>query len=341
MRKPNLGFFREGGFINNTPNHIYLLKLKLCYANGLDAVCFSLNDLDTDKDTINAFVWTKDGLKREVTRLPSLLEYGGGTKMRDYFRPKCTVIDDFNLSKKDVNDLLIKTEFASSVIPSIYTAIPEKILAYLNMWREVIVKPLAGARGENIICIKQNAQGNYILTDADREIGEKSYNECIEFLKELYNGFTVIVQPRLTFVNKNGNTMDFRLNITKNGKGEWETIFIIPRTSREKIISNFSQGGYASLLEPTLKLDFGDNWEKVLTDLNRIANKLPPIIEEASACNMLSLGIDVGFDYNTLNPYIIEVNYVPKLTFPDKLKYHYTQSDYFTYLVNKFNDNSL
>lgn len=338
MHKPELGFYFNSS--DNKPSALFLLKLKLCYANGIKAVCFSDTDLNKDDETINGYSWTKDGLIREISALPSLLEYGGGTEKRQYFREKCTIIDDFNLSKKDVNDLLATTEFANSVIPSLYTCIPQKMLSYLNMWGEVIIKPLAGARGEGIICIKLMSNGKYLLSDTDKEIGTMNYEECVSSLSKMYHT-TVIVQPRLKFTNKHGSIMDFRLNITKNGKGEWQTVFIIPRTSREKIISNFSQGGYASLLKPTLQLDYGEYSEKVYNELIRIAEKLPPIIEEASNCHMLSLGIDVGIEYDSLNPYIIEVNYVPKLTFPDKLKYHYIQSDYFAYIVNKLRDKSL
>ncbi len=339
MRKPELGFFAQGNL--PSPGSIFTMKLKLCYANGIDAVFFSESDLDKETLTINAWKWTQDGFQRETTALPHLLEYGAGTDLREFFNDKCTIIDDFNLSKKDINDLLIKTEFANSVIPSLYTTSPAKILSYLNLWNEVIIKPLAGARGEGIISIKQNSDGEYILTDADKEIGTFTYNECIDFLTKQYHNFTVIAQPRLKFRNTNGNTMDFRVNVSKNGKGEWTTIFISPRTARDKIISNYSQGAYASLLEITLEMDFGENSHKVLSDLNAIAEKLPPIVEEASACNMLSLGIDIGFDYDTLNPYIIEVNYSPKLTFPDKLKYHYVQSEYFAYIVRKFREGAL
>ena len=339
MRKPQLGFFCETQC--DTPSKLFLLKLKLCYANAVDAVFFSAKQLDKENEVVEAYSWTKDGLAKEITAIPHLVEYGGGTKMRNYFRVRCTLIDDFNLSKEDINNLLIRTEFANSVIPSLYTKIPEKALDFLNIWNEVMIKPLAGARGEGIFSLKNSTDGNYVLTDTTKEIGTLTHKECIEFLTNEYKGTKVIVQPRLSFKNKDGNTMDFRINVTKDGEGKWQTIFIIPRTAREKIISNFSQGGYASLLEPSLEIDYPYKKDIVYSELMRVAEKLPSIVEEASGCMMLSLGIDLGFDYDTLNPYIIEVNYVPKLTFPDKLKYHYIQSEYFAYIVNKFRNNTL
>lgn len=333
MRKPAFGFFTQ--FETDNIGPLFLLRLKLCYANGVDAVFFSINDLDMENEIVNSYAWTHKGLVREKTRLPYFLEYGGGTTYREYFRSRVTLIDDFNLSKKAINELLIKTELANMVIPSVYTAVPQKVLAFTSIWKETIIKPLVGARGEGIICINPQSQNKFLFTDANQNGCTLSYEESLEKLAELYSGTTVIAQPRLHFINKDGQTMDFRINTTKDGEGNWKTVFIIPRTSRDSIVSNFSHGGYASMLEPTLKLDYMENADKVLEALEMIANKLPPLVENASGCNVLSLGIDVGFDYETLNPYIIEVNYVPKLTFPDKLKYYYIQSDYITYFVNK------
>lgn len=336
MRKPTIGIFTQHSCTEVPLASI--IKLKLCYANGVDAVFFSIDDLDMENDTVNAFVWTPQGFIREATQLPHLLEYGARTKLRSYFRSRCTIIDDFNLSKKAVNELLIKTEFASSVIPSIYTSVPVKVLSFLNLWNEIIIKPLVGARGEGIVCVKTNADGNYIFTDSDKNVTALNYEKSLEHLIELYHEKTVIVQPRLSFHNKDGRTMDFRINVSKNGQGEWETVFILPRTARDNIVSNVSHGGYASLPEPTIELDYGENAEKVSNELTRIAEKLPPIIEEASACNMLSLGIDVGFDFETLNSYIIEVNYVPQVTFRNRDRYLYLHAEYFAYLARKFQE---
>ena len=126
--------------------------------------------------------------------------------------------------------------------------------------------------------------------------------------------------------------MDFRVNVAKNRKGQWETMFIVARTSRGNIISNLSHGGYASKPEPTIELDYGENAGKVLDTLNHIAATLPPLLQSANDGNIMALGIDVGFDRSTLSPYIIEVNNVPQVTSRGQLKYYMTQADYLTCL---------
>lgn len=334
MRKPSVGIFAD------TPvgpvGSLIRMKLMLCYAEGVDAVFFFADDVDYEKHIVNAYAWSDKGLIREVVELPFWVECGPRTdKNYRYFSEHCRIIDDYTLSKKAVNDALLNSKFAENVIPTFYTAKPERILGYLAYWDEIIVKPLAGARGEGIVCIKISENKNYRFTYTSGEIKELSFQAAVELIEGLYYQKTVIVQPRLHFTNKDGKTMDFRLNVTKGEGGKWTKVFIIPRTGRDNIVSNFSCGGYASLLEPTLKIDFGENAGKVLDMLNDIGDNLPPFIEEASHCHMLSLGIDVGIDFHTLRPYIIEVNYVPKLTFPDKAKYMYIQVAYLKHLHNQ------
>ncbi len=329
MRKPAVGIFDE--LKREDLLRSMLTKIKLCYANGADVVYFCYDDIDFETDEVNAKVWTPDGFVREKVMLPYWVECGGSYKYRDYFRKKSRVIDDYKFSKKELNDFLIKTEFADMVIPTMYTASPEKVLSFLTLWSEIIVKPFVGSQGRSILSLKKSESG-YILNDADKGAMTLTKAETVSFLEEMYEGTTVIVQPRMKFVNKDGNTMDFRVNVAKNGKGEWETMFIVPRTSRGNIISNLSHGGYASKPEPTIEIDYGENADKVLATLNRIGETLPPLLESAADDNIMALGIDVGFDYSTLSPYIIEVNNVPQVTSRGQLKYYTTQAEYLTYL---------
>ncbi len=332
MRRPAVGIFDE--IKREKPIRRMFTKIKLCYANGADVVYFCYDDIDFNTDTVNAKVWTPQGFVKEKVLLPYWIECDGSYKCRDYFREKANIADDFRFSKKDLYDFLMKTEFANMVIPTIYTANPQKVLSFLLLWKKIIVKPFVGSQGQSILSLKSSDNG-YTLTDADKGEMHLSTEQTIAYLQKMYENTTVIVQPRMNFVNKDGYTMDFRINVAKNGKGEWETMFIVPRTARGNIISNLSHGGYASQPEPTIEIDYGENAGKVLDILNRIGETLPPLLEDAGDDNIMALGIDVGFDYSTLSPYIIEVNNVPQVTSRGQLKYYMTQADYLTYLSNK------
>lgn len=338
MRKPAIGLLTH-----DYKNKLSLSKemmLKLCNATGADVVLFDYEDINYDIKAINAGVWTKDGFVEELVEYPHWVYLGSeNDRLRLYFREEGILLDDFVLDKKDVNDELSKSKFAAMVIPSMYTHTMANVLTFALMWEEIIIKPLVGARGEGINSLKATADGGYFLTDAEGNARELDYAGCLAELKSLYGNNTVILEPRMKFLNKDGQIMDFRVNVQKNGEGKWETMFIIPRTSRDKIVSNFSAGGYASLLDVTLDIDYGENAEKVRRDLEYIAEEIPAFMEEKSKCNMLSLGIDVGFDVDTLQPYIIEINYVPKLTFPDKSRYISTRADYFLYLTKQVESN--
>ncbi len=335
MRKPAVGlFFADYKEIDFSVE----ILLKLCNAIGADVVLFDKDNICFDQKIMKVRVWTRDGFVEEVVEYPHWIYLGAENgELRQYFRSDGVLLDDFVLDKKDVNDELAKSKFASMNIPSMYTHTMTNVLSFALMWPEIIIKPLVGARGEGINCLKATADGGYMLTNADGNTMEYDYAGCLAELKALYGSNTVILEPRMKFLNKDGQIMDFRVNVHKNGKGEWETMFIIPRTSRDKIVSNFSAGGYASLLDVTLEVDYGENAEKVRHELEYIAKEIPPFMEEKSKCKILSLGIDVGIDADTLQPYIIEVNYVPQLTF-HKSKYLSTCADYFLYITKQLEE---
>lgn len=337
MRKPAVGIFVESN--ERVLNQEEEILVGLCYAKGADVVFFTKKDVDKDNNTINAGVWTKDGIAEETVQMPHWVECGARIGCQPFFRERSRVVDDFVLSKKDVADVMTDSPYASMVIPTMHTYKIGNILSFAMMWNEIIIKPLVGARGEGIHCVKKDSDGCFIFADTMGNEKKLSHKDSISELERLYKNYTVIVQPRMNFTNKDGQIMDFRINVEKNGEGKWQTIFMISRTSRGSIISNFSAGGYAALLEPTLANDYGDNAEKVKASLELIAREIPPFIEEKSRCNMLSLGIDVGIDRASLQPYIIEVNYVPKTTFPDKSLYLKTRAEYYAYLTKQLNQN--
>lgn len=337
MRKPAVGIFIKSK--ERVLDQEEEVLVALCYAKGADVVFFTKNDVDKENGVINAGVWTKDGIAEELVCIPHWVECGIRIGARPFFRERCRVVDDFVLDKKDVADALTDSPYASMVIPTMHTHKAGNILSFARMWREIIVKPLTGSRGEGIHCIRKISDGSFVFVDTSGNEKKLSHKDSLAEIERLYNNFTVIVQPRMNFTNKDGQIMDFRINVQKNGEGKWQTIFVISRTSRGSIISNFSAGGYAALLETTLVNDYGDNAEKVKTSLEFVAEEIPRFIEERSACNMLSLGIDVGVDRDSLQPYIIEVNYVPKITFPDKSLYLKTRAEYYTYLTNQLKNN--
>ncbi len=331
MRRPFLGiFYNELTFEEETK-----ILMKLLFANGVDAVCFTASDVHSDSDTVNAKVLKDGEFTEEKVYLPRLLECGSlSHKNRQKLSTICEIIDDFRLSKKDVNDLLLTTSFAPCVIPTRHTAKPQNILSLTALWKEIIIKPLVGARGEGICTLRSLPEGQFEMTDTKGKTEILDFNDALLRLENMYNNLTVIVQPRMKFLNSDGKIMDYRINVEKNGEGEWETVFMIARTSRDSIVSNFSAGGYASLLDVTLSKEYKDDALRVKEALERIASEVPMIIEKASECNMLSLGIDVGVDRDTLQAYIIEVNYVPQVHY-FKSEYLYKKAEYFSYLYRK------
>ncbi len=334
MRKPAIGIFSISDRIIGEN----LLTVQLCYARGADVVYFTKDDINYDTNTINAQVWTVNGFVREVTEFPHYVEFGGGAgDYRKLLADETTIIDDYKLTKNQVSDFLLTTKFAPCIIPTVHTHNPVRVLSCSMMYDEIIIKPVEGARGERINCLKVCDEG-FVFTDTEGVVKALNYQDSLNYINELYNGKPLIIQPRMKFLNKDGRIMDFRINVEKNGKGEWSTVFMIARTSRGSIVSNISAGGYVSEAKKTLEIDFGENAQSLIEKFTEIAKDLPPLIEEASQCNMLSLGIDVAVDAETLQSYIIEVNVIPQVHY-HKSAYVSTKADYFAYLTKQIHNN--
>lgn len=337
MRKPAIGIFYENK-INIESTH-QAIKMRLCYAYGADVVFFTANDIDKESGTIKARSWTPEGFKSETTLLPHMVECNCAVNWQPYFRENSKLTNDYVLSKKKVSDAMIKSKFTPYIIPTIYTSLPEKILALFNIWPKLIIKPLAGARGENIFSAEKISDNEFLFTDSDKVVRTADAQGFEQLIAEIFGGLSAIVQPKMNFKNKDGQTMDFRINVTKSAQGKWETIYMIARTGRDCIVSNLSHGGYGSLIKPTLAIDYGEHADKIYETLETLAKEIPPYMEEISNCSMLSLGIDVGIDFETLNPYIIEVNYGPQVTFLGKDKYADAIAQYYAYLTKQIKDN--
>lgn len=336
MRKPFIGFVCDF----NASGEVYkgvALSMKLCFANGVNAVCFTEESVDKEKKVVCAMVWTPKGFIEETTELPTFMVCGVcNADFRKFIAENCKIVDNCVLTKQNTNEALLNSEFAETVIPSIYTKNPDRIFMMAKMWKKLILKPLEGARGEGIYCLETIGDGRFRLTDSDCHSYELDKETCINRMSAIFEGFfNVIVQPKVNITNKDGNVMDFRINVSKGGKGSWETIFIIPRSSRGSIVSNLCHGGYTSELDATLEMEYGENADKVYKMLCNLAEKLPPLLEKAMGCSLLSLGIDVGFDRDSLMPYVIEVNQYPTVTYYS-LQYYYTQSEYYKYLSEKY-----
>ena len=193
--------------------------MKLCYAYCADVVAFTDKDINEKDNTILAHYWTPDGIKSETTLMPHWVECGPYIKWHPFFRERCKIVDDCILSKKDVSDAMAKSRLSPYVIPTMYTSSPQKVFTLLSMWSAIIVKPLVGARGEDIITIEKIADDKYVFRNTSEFIGTFNISQCIALLTKLYNGQAVIVQPKMKFTNKNGQLMDFRINVTKGAKG--------------------------------------------------------------------------------------------------------------------------
>lgn len=213
---------------------------------------------------------------------------------------------------------------------------PEDIGDYLGQFRSVYLKPILGHSGKGIIKTK-------LLKNGQVERFCLNENKLIQSIHELYNWITTsistdpyMVQQGIETATWKGNPTDIRLNMNKNGKGDWEVSFLVARIAlNQPFVSTGSQHNVLSYIEPYLTRIFPNKdtvgLKQSIIDLGyEICRTF-----DGTKYHMAEFGIDIGVDpFGKL--WIFEVNHLPhpfhklpdkSLTLPFDYAYYLTQKN--------------
>src|SRR5699024_2978574 len=202
------------------------------------------------------------------------------------------------ISKENLQKSLQKDdEFAHLVIPTIKTENSfSSVEKFLNKYSIIVIKPMGGERGKGVYILTKEDNDSYILGH-QKEEKNLSYQELISFFDQFIKDKRYILQKYVTSRTNQGDPFDCRVHAEKNGKAEWVSARNFIRIGiGQKVVSNVNQGGGISDPKPFLKANFGDDWEKIFENLNKLAVTLPKKIEQLRGTHIMSLGMDVGIE---------------------------------------------
>lgn len=238
------------------------------------------------------------------------------------------------LGKLQLSRLLQKTpELAKYAIPTFDLHSFEEFLNYARLLKRSIVKPAAGRKGRYVYRIADLDGKIHFLRDDDKKIVTQAvWDEYFSNLRKAKYGFPIL-QPQLSFLFE-GRPVDFRLLVQRSGTGEWEKVAIYARIGESDTVSNLAQGGFVADPMTTLASISPGREEELYQELEYLCLAVPKLIQSKLEKPVACLGIDVGIDCDTLQPYVIEAN-----TFPGT-KYHtwdlaHKKVQYFKYLIDK------
>lgn len=200
-------------------------------------------------------------------------------------------------------------EFSNYLIPSAKIKEPQTVFNALNDYKKIVIKPLSGNNGKNVIFIeRKKEQFNLIRGNKQITVDEAELSSIIEthIQEKIF-----LVQPFVSCKTKDGLPFDIRIHVQKNGLGEWDTTLIYPRIGpKDGIVSNVSSGGYTGKIDKFLEREYGLESYDIKKALDHFAIQFPIKFDDIYLRSLDELGIDIGIDENK-KIWIYEVNWRP------------------------------
>lgn len=193
------------------------------------------------------------------------------------------------------------------LIPYIEINNRNDILTFLKQHQQIILKPVRGHHGDNVIKIKEH-KDKFIITKKQYE-HELNSNEFLHFLDKLPN--EMIAQKFIDSSISTGEPFDYRMHLQKNIHGLWVITIIIPRVgSKSRVVTNISQGSTMMEFLKFLRNEYREHAREIKRQIESFALKFAYEFERQYPYNFDELGIDIGYDHDG-NIWVYEVNWRP------------------------------
>jgi hypothetical protein len=289
------------GLYYDTKNQSWIQK-KFPIPNYLYDRCFYGEDRHSNE--AQAIVsWLK--LRKDIT----FLGYGLPNKWKLYETlTKCTSIAPY----------LPITKKASS---------PEKVIAELKRFRDIILKPINGAHGFAVYSMQLHGKIIKVQTTKKEKIVEKEFTnqeQAKVWLEKLLTKQIFLVQPRINNRNKEGAPFDLRLLLQKDANGKWQERGRAIRTgSKNGLLTNISAGAKVDSYEEWSSTAIHFNQQYLKNEINELISILPNQLETMFH-PLFELGIDVIIAEDQ-SIWILDINSKPgrkivSITNPEQLE---------------------
>jgi UDP-N-acetylmuramoyl-tripeptide--D-alanyl-D-alanine ligase len=291
-------------------------------AEGADFVYFSPKAINFVNKSIKGFIYENGVWKERIMPFPDVIYNDGSpeklNKSKDIINRLREVIPFTTNSlgnKWNINERLKEgKEFSKYLIPSKIIKDLNDIHTFLKDFKEVVIKPIDGRKGQGIYFIKTTKNGYLVNKNSEDTLFTE--DEFSKLFESLLQKTPFIIQPYICSKTKGGLAFDFRLHVQKDGEGEWVITTIYPRIAPNgTIITNINNGGYTNYLEPFLKQEFtNEEAYNIKRTLEHFSLALARHLDELQMLEYQEvideIGVDIGLDQDQ-KIWIYEVNWRP------------------------------
>jgi hypothetical protein len=190
-------------------------------------------------------------------------------------------------------------------------------------YKMVYFKPTRGTGGNGIARITRIRGKAFRFKINERTAEASSVQSLFGKLKKIARGRSYMLQRGIHLQTARGRPFDFRAMVQKSRRGKWvSTAVFVKLGKRNKVVTNYHQGGKLALAEPTLR-SAGYNEAQI----RRYLRELKTLSLQTARCfdrknpRFKELGLDVALDRKG-RLWILEVNTRPNFyalkKLPDK-----------------------
>lgn len=292
------------------------LYASIAKMEGIDFFFFSSKDVDFSKKVINGKFYDEGTWKKKEFPFPDVIMNVVGpitpkqteiyNKLKEYIPftsfPVGTKMSVYNRIKK-------AKVYSNYLIPYIKIKEPIDVLQFLNNYSKIIIKPISGHHGNQVICIEKDNEVFAIKKGCN--VKNMTRMELFDYISQVQANNKILMQKYITCRRKTGESYDIRIHLQKDGEGKWKNTIIYPKIgSKEKITTNLGQGGKIGILKNFLYDEFGEEYYNIKRYLEVFAIKFANHFDGLYNHQFDELGIDIGLDEN-MKIWIYEVNWRP------------------------------
>ncbi len=257
----------------------------------------------------NRLSYRKDEAQKEVQQLLAYLQTHPAIKL---FNPRF-------LDKWEVYKSLAGNSRTREMTPETHLFNRNNLGLMLQMYPELFIKPIDNSVGKGIIIVRRKADERSY--ESKSACSNRDWLRC-RLAQDLYAnlkrgmgpGRKYLIQRGLQLVQIDGRVFDLRVQVQKDGNGQWVMTGIGVRVAApNKHVTHVPNGGSRADYYAVMKRVCGGSAQRlrmVEDQLRHICETVPGVLEKSLEMNLGILSLDIGLEQNGVLQ-IIEANSKP------------------------------
>lgn len=291
---------------------------------GADFALAASEGCDPDKGTIEAELWRDGGWTRGRCDRPDVVVvWGGGPLMRRHQAAHAWAASRFPVIRAVGPNKAALASFLGAgpvgrylppqeILPP--TGVEAALLSGLKNWGALVVKPANGSSGKGVQFIEPH--GAAWRLRAGDSVSEGSAAEVTAQVAASMSGRIgyrqFLMQRYVRSVAPDGRALQFRIDLHKDGRGDWRQIQTSAHFGRPGLmVSNIARGGCLGTLRGATELRTVRLPSEIFDEALALAHGAADAIDARPDASIHEVGVDIAID-EADRLWLLEVNLYPE-----------------------------